>query len=139
MTAFHRSYFEIAALSFEQLRMKRPEVVGRDSSWIYFPSPYAENPKVKLIHKFKLPAAELGIPTKNGQALADALTPLLPASMSVRVTKTWVFVAIPVPAIDHRQDFSLLVEAVRASLEALWSLRQFALEPSVRSVIHQVA
>ncbi len=136
MMAFYRNYWELASAEFPQLRMPKPDVVGKDGSWIYFPPLYAGT-KVRLLHKFKGIGCELAIVTYNGEALADALATVLEADFVTRITKSMLFVNVKTPAIDHLMEFSTVASLVRGSLQALDRLRLFAIRPDVAAVITQ--
>lgn len=131
---FYRRYFEIADAEFAELRMPKPDVVGKDGSWIYFPGVYGDK-SVRPVHKFKVPAAQLLVMSRRGETLVAALEPLLDADMSVRAAASQAMVSLATPAIDHRLDFDLIEPAVRQSLHCLRRLRAFALRPDVRETI----
>jgi hypothetical protein len=116
------------------LRMVKPGAVGKDGSWIYFPSLYGGT-KVRLIHKFKGIGCELAVTTRTGEALGDALAPLLDIDMTARVTKSMLFVTVKSPSIDHTLEFSSVEPVVRESLAVLDRLRQFGLRADVVSAI----
>jgi hypothetical protein len=136
MMVFYRHYWQIATAEYPQLRMSLPDVVGKDGSWIYFPSLYAGT-KVRLLHKFKGIGCELAVVTCNGEALANALSPLLDPDVVARVTKSMLFLNLKTPAIDHLLDFPLLAPVVRDSLAALERLRNFAIRPDVATAIKE--
>jgi hypothetical protein len=134
MMEFYRNYWAVASAQFPQLRMLKPEVVGKDGSWIYFPPLYQGN-GVRLIHKFKGIGCELAIVTMNAEQLSEVLTPFLEPDMVVRPTKSMAFVNIKTPAINHLLDFEELRVHVVDSLVALDRLRAFALDGGVRNLI----
>ncbi|MBY3181414.1 PD-(D/E)XK nuclease family protein [Rhizobium laguerreae] len=134
MMNFYQKYWAVASTEFPQLRMAKPEIVGRDGSWIYFPPLYAGN-GVRLIHKFKGIGCELAIATRNGEKLAQELIPFLETDMIARSTKSMAFVNVNTPAIDHIRDFLEVRTDVVLSLQALDRLRSFALNEQVRSRI----
>ncbi|ANM04682.1 restriction endonuclease family protein [Rhizobium phaseoli] len=134
MMEFYGNYWAVASTEFPQLRMLKPEVVGKDGSWIYFPPLYAGN-GVRLIHKFKGIGCELAIVTKNAETLAESLGPLLEPDMIVRPTRTMAFVNIRTPAINHVLEFDEVRSDVVASLATLERLRAFAMDDRVRKVI----
>ncbi|TBE93132.1 hypothetical protein ELG97_15045 [Rhizobium leguminosarum] len=134
MMDFYRNYWEVASAQFPQLRMLKPDVVGKDGSWIYFPPLYAGK-SVRLIHKFKGIGCELAIVTKKAEELAEALGPLLEPDMTIRPTRSTAFVNIKTAAIDHLIDFEQLRGEVVGSLVALDRLRGFALDEKVRKSI----
>ncbi|MBY3386559.1 PD-(D/E)XK nuclease family protein [Rhizobium laguerreae] len=134
MMNFYQNYWAVASMEFPQLRMAKPEIVGRDGSWIYFPPLYAGN-GVRLIHKFKGIGCELAVATRNGEKLAEELIPFLETDMIARSTKSMAFVNVKTPAIDHIRDFLDLRTDVVLSLQALDRLRSFALDEQVRSRI----
>ncbi|MFA1676273.1 hypothetical protein ACDY97_26905 [Rhizobium mongolense] len=134
MMDFYQNYWSVASTEFPQLRMLKPEVVGRDGSWIYYPDLYANN-SVRLIHKFKGIGCELAVVTRNAEALAEALLPFLESDMIVRPTKSMAFVNIKTPAINHILDFDEIKPDVVSSLRTLERLRKFAMNEEVRQRI----
>lgn len=134
MMEFYENYWAVASSQFPQLRLLKPDVVGKDGSWIYYPPLYGGN-SVKLIHKFKGIGCELAVTTRKAEELADALGPLLQADMIVRPTKSMAFVNIKTPAVNHLLDFDTIKGDVIASLHALERLRIFAMDENVRKLI----
>ncbi|MDU0359784.1 hypothetical protein RWK44_05055 [Rhizobium sp. 25PS6] len=134
MMGFYQNYWAVASAQFPQLRMAKPDVVGKDGSWIYFPPLYPGN-GVRLIHKFKGIGCELAIVTKKAEELLEALGPLLEQDMIARPTKSMAFVNVRTPAINHILDFEDVRADVIASLTTLERLRVFAMTDRVRQVI----
>ncbi|KSV66628.1 hypothetical protein N182_35000 [Sinorhizobium sp. GL2] len=134
MTEFHQNYWSVASTEFPQLRMLKPDVIGKDGSWIYFPGLYAGN-SVRLIHKFKGIGCELAVVTRNAEALAAALAPIMEPEMIVRSTKSMAFVNLKTPALNHILDFDTVRPDVVSSLQALDRLRKFAMNEEVRQRI----
>lgn len=135
MMSFHQDYWALAAAKFPQLRMVKPDVVGSDGSWIYFPPLYGDTSKVRLIHKFKGIGCELSITTRRAEEIAAALQPHLDVDMVVRPMKTAAYINIKTPALDHLADFATLEDGVLISLQQLERLRLFALDEGVRELI----
>ncbi|MDX0072481.1 hypothetical protein GOC11_26950 [Sinorhizobium meliloti] len=134
MMDFYQNYWAVASSEFPQLRMLRPDVVGKDGSWIYFPPLYAGN-SVRLIHKFKGIGCELAIVTRNAEKLAESLAPFLTPDMIVRPTKSMAFVNVKTPAINHILNFQAVRADVVLSLQTLDRLRRFAMNDDVRQLI----
>lgn len=134
MMAFYQNYWAVASSQFPQLQLVKPDVVGKDGSWIYYPPLYGRN-SVRLIHKFKGIGCELAVTTRKAEELADALGPLLQSDMIVRPMKSMAFVNVQTPAINHLLDFDMVKGDVVASLHALERLRVFAMDESVRRLI----
>lgn len=137
MMSFYQNYWKIASSDFPQLRMLKPEVVGKDGSWIYFPPLYAGS-SVRLIHKFKGIGCELAVVTRRAEALAEELAELLDPDMTVRPTKSMAFVNVRTPAINHILDFDTIRSEVFLSLQTLDRLRTFAMTDAVRKRIMAV-
>ncbi|AKH99213.1 PD-(D/E)XK nuclease superfamily [Hoeflea sp. IMCC20628] len=137
MMDFYHHYWTVASTEFPQLRMLKPDVVGRDGTWIYFPSLYAGN-SVRLIHKFKGIGCELAVTTRNAEQLAELLAPFLESDMVVRPTKSTAFINVKTPAINHILDFATLRADIVLSLETLDRLRSFAMNEQVRRGIMAV-
>ncbi|RNJ44281.1 hypothetical protein B5V01_29875 [Mesorhizobium erdmanii] len=131
MMEFYGNYWSVASSEFPQLRMSKPDVVGKDGSWIYFPGLYSGN-SVRLIHKFKGIGCELAVATRNAEALEEALLPYLEPDMIVRPTKSMAFVNVKTPAINHTLDFETIRPEVVYSLQTLDRLRKFAMNENVR-------
>jgi hypothetical protein len=131
MMQFYQNYWSLASTEFPQLRMLKPDVVGKDGSWIYFPGLYAGN-SVRLLHKFKGIGCELAITTRSAEALADQLAPFLEPDMIMRSMKSMAFLNIRTPAINHTLPFEVVRPDVVSSLHALDRLRKFALKEEVR-------
>ncbi|MER9684693.1 MULTISPECIES: hypothetical protein [unclassified Mesorhizobium] len=131
MMNFYKNYWSMASSEFPQLRMPKPDIVGKDGSWIYFPGLYSGN-SVRLIHKFKGIGCELAIATRNAEALGEALLPYLEPDMVVRPTKSMAFVNVRTPVINHTLDFEQIRPEVVHSLRTLERLRKFALNEDVR-------
>lgn len=134
MMSFYQNYWALASREFPQLGMLKPGVVGKDGSWIYFPTLYAGK-SVRLIHKFKEIGCELAIVTRNAETLAQELAPFLEPDMVVRPTKSMAFVNIKTPPINHMRDFDELRGDIVASLQTLERLRAFALGDPVKQRI----
>lgn len=134
MTDFYHHYWKVASTEFPQLRMLRPDVVGRDGTWIYFPSLYAGN-RVRLIHKFKKIGCELAVTTRNAEQLEEQIAPFLEPDMIVRTTKSMAFVNVKTPAINHILDFAALRTDIVFSLQTLDRLRSWAMNEQVRKHI----
>jgi hypothetical protein len=134
MMDFYLNYWAVASEEFSQLRMVKPEIVGKDGSWIYFPPLYAGK-SVRLIHKFKGIGCELAVATRNGEKLVEELVPFLETGMMARSTKSTAFVNVKTPAINHIRDFPDIRADVVLSLQALDRLRSFALDEQVRQLI----
>jgi hypothetical protein len=134
MMDFYQRYWGVAANEFPQLRMVKPDVVGKDGSWIYFPPLYAGT-RVRLIHKFKGIGCELAITTPHAEKLATELAPFLESDMIVRPTKSMAFVNVKTPAINHILDFGEVRADVILSLQTLDRLRTFAMDENVRQCI----
>lgn len=134
MMEFYQNYWTVASSEFPQLRLIKPEVVGKDGSWIYFPPLYGGN-RVRLIHKFKGIGCELAVTTRNAEQLVDALGPFLQADMIVRPMKSMAFINVQTPAINHLLDFNTIKGDVVRSLHALERLRAFAMDERVRGII----
>ena len=134
MMEFYRNYWAVASSEFPQLRLIKPDVVGKDGSWIYFPPLYGGN-SVRLIHKFKGIGCELAVTTRNAEQLADALRPFLRSGMIVRPTKSVALVNVRTPAINHLLDFDTVRGDVVTSLRTLENLRSFAMDRNVKKLI----
>lgn len=134
MMEFYQNYWAVASSRFPQLRLIKPDVVGKDGSWIYYPPLYGGN-SVRLIHKFKGIGCELAVTTRKSEELAEALGPLLQPDMIVRPMKSMAFVNVQTPAINHLLDFDTVKGDVLASLHALERLRVFSMNESVRKLI----
>ncbi|MDX1010509.1 hypothetical protein GOE08_27135 [Sinorhizobium medicae] len=134
MMEFYKNYWAVASSEFPQLRLIKPDVVGKDGSWIYFPPLYSGN-SVRLIHKFKGIGCELAVVTRNAEQLAEALEPFLQPDMIVRPTKSMAFVNVRTPAINHLLDFEIVRSDVITSLRTLERLRNFAVDINVRKII----
>ncbi len=134
MMEFYQNYWAVASSQFPQLRLLKPDVVGKDGSWIYYPPLYGGN-SVKLIHKFKGIGCELAVTTSKAEELADALGPFLQSDMTVRPMKSMAFVNLKTPAINHLLDFDTVKGDVVSSLHALERLRVFAMDENVRKLI----
>ncbi|CDZ32718.1 Hypothetical protein NGAL_HAMBI1146_00020 [Neorhizobium galegae bv. officinalis] len=134
MMEFYQNYWAVACSESPQLRLIKPDVVGKDGSWIYFPPLYAGN-GVRLIHKFKGIGCELAVATRNAEQLAESLGPYLQPDMIVRPTKSMAFVNVKTPAINHILDFETVRGDVLTSLRALERLLEFALDKQVRKLI----
>ncbi len=134
MMEFYQNYWAVASSEFPQLRLVKPDVVGKDGSWIYFPPLYGGN-SVRLIHKFKGIGCELAVVTRNAEKLVDVLGPFLQPDMIVRPTKSMAFVNVSTPAISHLLDFDIVRRDVVTSLQALDRLRSFAMDGNVRKII----
>ncbi|KDA00140.1 hypothetical protein HPO_01962 [Hyphomonas polymorpha PS728] len=137
MISFHQNYWALASAKFPQLRMMKPDVVGSDGSWIYFPPLYGDTNKVRLIHKFKGIGCELSVTTRRAEEIATALEPHLDVDMVVRSMKTAAYINIKTPALDHLAEFSVLESDLLISLQQLDRLRLFALNENVRGLINQ--
>lgn len=137
MMDFYMNYWSVASSEFPQLRMPKPDIVGKDGSWIYFPGLYSGN-SVRLIHKFKGIGCELAVATRNAEALGEALLPYLEPDMLVRPTKSMAFVNIRTPAINHTLDFETIRPEVVYSLQTLDRLRNFAMNEDVRRCLNKV-
>ncbi|WP_245294761.1 PD-(D/E)XK nuclease family protein [Rhizobium rhizosphaerae] len=137
MMEFYQNYWAVASSQFPQLRLLKPDVVGKDGSWIYFPPLYGGN-SVKLIHKFKGIGCELAVTTKKPEELAESLGPLLQPDMIVRPMKSVAFINVQTPAINHLIDFDSIKSNVVASLHTLERLRKFAMDEQVRKIIMAV-
>lgn len=134
MMEFYQNYWAVASTEFPQLRLIKPDVVGKDGSWIYFPPLYGGN-SVRLIHKFKGIGCELAVTTRNAEKLAVSLGPYLKPDMIVRPMKSMAFVNVQTPAINHLLDFPTIKGDIVESLHALERLRVFAMDESVRRLI----
>lgn len=135
MMAFYQSYWTLASSNFPQLRMLKPNIVGKDGSWINFPPLYGHGNKVRLIHKFKAIGCELAVITRRSEQLADALAPMLDNDMIVRTAKTAAYVNIGAPPLNHLLPFDRLRDDVITSLQQLERLRVFAMREEVRKQI----
>ncbi|MDX0584569.1 hypothetical protein GOD01_16915 [Sinorhizobium medicae] len=134
MMDFYQNYWAVASSKFPQLRMLKPDVVGKEGSWIYFPPLYAGN-SVRLIHKFKGIGCELAVVTRHAEKLAESLAPFLESDMIVRPTKSMAFVNVKTAAINHVLDFEAVRDDVVSSLQTLDRLRTFAMSEDVRQLI----
>ncbi|AZO32453.1 PD-(D/E)XK nuclease family protein [Mesorhizobium sp. M1B.F.Ca.ET.045.04.1.1] len=137
MMDFYKNYWSVASSEFPQLRMPKPDIVGKDGSWIYFPGLYSGN-SVRLIHKFKGIGCELAIATRNAESLGEALLPYLEPDMMVRPTKSMAFVNVRTPAINHTLDFETIRPEVVYNLQTLDRLRNFAMNKDVRRCLNKV-
>lgn len=138
MMTFYRNYWSLASSQFPQLRMLKPDVVGKDGSWIFFPPLYGSGSKVRLIHKFKNIGCELAVTTSRAEELAEALAPMLDADMVVRTAKSAAYINIRTTALNHLLPFDQQHDDVLAGLHQLERLRVFAMKDEVRRRIMPV-
>ncbi|TAT79495.1 hypothetical protein ELI56_15400 [Rhizobium ruizarguesonis] len=134
MMEFYQNYWAVASSDFPQLRLIKPDVIGKDGSWIYFPPLYGGS-SVRLIHKFKGIGCELAVTTRNAEQLAETLGPFLQPDMIVRPMKSMAFVNVKTPAINHLLDFDIVRRDVVTSLRTLERLQSFAMDENVRRLI----